>query len=93
MTLSWQIDNGAIEVTLDRAPCNEIGSATLADLERLVAALPALEKEAHALILHSARKEVFCAGADLRELYEQSQALAPRERLSACRIFSNKFTG
>jgi len=86
-TLSWKIENGAIEVTLDHSPCNEIGSATLAELERLVAALPTLEKEAHALILWSARKEGFCAGADLRELYEKSQAMAPRERADRVRDF------
>jgi enoyl-CoA hydratase len=86
-TLSWQVANGAIEVTLDRAPCNEIGSATLVELERLVAALPALQKEAHALILWSARTEGFCAGADLRELYEKSQAMAPRERAAGVRDF------
>jgi enoyl-CoA hydratase/carnithine racemase len=86
-TLSWQVANGAIEVTLDRAPCNEIGSATLVDLERLVATLPALQKEAHALILWSARTEGFCAGADLRELYEKSQAMAPRQRAAGVRDF------
>lgn len=86
-TLSWQVVNGAIEVTLDRAPCNEIGSATLVELERLVAALPALQKEVHALILSSARSEGFCAGADLRELYEKSQAMAPRERAAGVRDF------
>jgi enoyl-CoA hydratase/carnithine racemase len=86
-TLSWQIESGAIEVTLERAPCNEIGSSTLTELEGLVAALPALEKEAHALILHSTRKEGFCAGADLRELYEKSQALPPRERAAGVRDF------
>jgi enoyl-CoA hydratase/carnithine racemase len=86
-TLSWQIENGAIEVTLLRAPCNEIGSATLLELEKLVAALPALQKESHALIIYSAREEGFCAGADLRELYETSQALAPRERAKGVRDF------
>jgi enoyl-CoA hydratase/carnithine racemase len=85
--LSWQIENGTIEVTLDRAPCNEIGSITLAELERLVATLPALQQEAHSLILHSARKEGFCAGADLRELYEKSQAVAANERNAGVRDF------
>jgi enoyl-CoA hydratase/carnithine racemase len=86
-TLSWKIEKGAIEVTMDRAPCNEIGSVTLAELERLAAALPALEEDAHALILWSARKEGFCAGADLRELYEKSQAMAPHERAAGVRDF------
>ncbi len=31
-TLSWRLADGTIELTLDRAPCNEIGSATLAEL-------------------------------------------------------------
>jgi hypothetical protein len=32
-TLSWQVTDGVIELLLDREPCNEIGSATLAELE------------------------------------------------------------
>ena len=62
-------------LSFDRAPCNEIGRATLAELEQFVAALDGLEHAAHALIISSARKEGFCAGADLRELYHESQKL------------------
>jgi len=76
-TLSWQLADGAIELLLDRVPCNEIGSATLADLEQFVAALDSLQNVAHSLIISSARPEGFCAGADLRELYRESQRLAP----------------
>lgn len=86
-TLSWQIVDGAIEVTLDRAPCNEIGSAALAELEQFIAALESLQKESHALIISSARKEGFCAGADLRELYNIFQTVAPQERLAGLRDF------
>ncbi len=39
-TLSWHVLDGTIELTLDRAPCNEIGRATLVDLEKFIAALP-----------------------------------------------------
>ena len=85
--LSWRVENGVIELTLDRAPCNEIGSAALADLERFTAALQTLQNDAHALIISSARREGFCAGADLRELYEKSQKLAPRERVAGVRDF------
>ena len=92
-TLSWQVVNGAIEVTLDRAPCNEIGSATLGELERFVAALPALQKEAHALIISSARTEGFCAGADLRELYENRKPWRRASERPACAIFSSAFIG
>jgi enoyl-CoA hydratase len=86
-TLSWSVIEGRIELLLDRAPCNEIGSATLADLEAFVAALETLQEEAHALIISSARAEGFCAGADLRELYERSQALSAKERTAGVRDF------
>jgi enoyl-CoA hydratase len=86
-TLSWRMEDGVIELVLDRPPCNEIGSATLADLESFVAALDSLESKAHALIIGSARREGFCAGADLRELYSESQKHALNERLSKLRDF------
>ena len=86
-TLSWKLADGRIELLLDRAPCNEIGSATLGELEQFVAALGELEKEARALIISSARKEGFCAGADLRELYERSQKLPAAKRVAAVREF------
>jgi enoyl-CoA hydratase len=74
-TLSWHVLNGAIEVALHRERCNEIGSATLEELERLAAALPELAKDAQALIFHSTLKSGFSAGADLRELYQRSQGV------------------
>src|ERR1700689_2723376 len=86
-TLSWRVLEGTIELTLDRAPCNEIGRATLSDLEKFIAALPSLQREAHALIINSARKEGFCAGADLRETYRVAQSLPKDERLTALRDF------
>src|SRR6202789_650483 len=86
-TLSWNWTDGVIELTLDRAPCNEIGSATLPELGRFVEALAKLQNESHALIISSARKEGFCAGADLRELYRESQPLAPNERGARLRDF------
>ncbi len=86
-TLSWQVVDGTIELLLDRAPCNEIGSATLAELEQFTTALESLQKDCHALIISSARPEGFCAGADLRELYRRSQALPPDERIAGVREF------
>ncbi|MGH9713906.1 MAG: enoyl-CoA hydratase/isomerase family protein [Candidatus Acidiferrales bacterium] len=86
-TLSWQVVEGTIELLLDRAPCNEIGSATLADLESFASALESLQKDAHALIISSARPEGFCAGADLRELYQRSQTLELRERVAGLHDF------
>jgi enoyl-CoA hydratase/carnithine racemase len=73
--LSWHVTDGIIELSLHREPCNEIGLATLAELERFIDELALLTREAHALIIHSTMKSGFCAGADLRELYEQSQQM------------------
>lgn len=86
-TLSWQMTDGVIELLLDRAPCNEIGSATLSELEKFTSALESLQKDCHALIISSARSEGFCAGADLRELYRRSQTLPPTERVAGVREF------
>src|ERR1700691_5623157 len=86
-TLSWKASEGTIELILDRAPCNEIGSATLAELEQFVDALSGAGEDARALIISSARSEGFCAGAALGELFERSQAMAPRERLAGVRDF------
>jgi len=86
-TLSWKVVEGTIELLLDHGPCNEIGSATLTDLEAFVAALHDLQKEAHALIISSSRAEGFCAGADLRELYQRSQGLEAKERIAGVRDF------
>jgi enoyl-CoA hydratase/carnithine racemase len=74
-TLSWMQKDGVIELALHREPCNEIGSATLEDLEKFVAALADLEPDSHILIIYSERKGGFCAGADLRELYRRSQEM------------------
>ena len=76
-----------IEVALHRPPCNELGSASLEDLERLVTALAVIEGEAHALIIYSEMKSGFCAGADLRELYQRSQAMDKAEAAKGVRDF------
>jgi len=86
-TLSWQVTDGAIELVLDSAPCNEIGAATLSELEQFVSALSAMQSEAHALIISSARTEGFCAGADLRELYRRLQDMRTVERLGGLHDF------
>jgi enoyl-CoA hydratase/carnithine racemase len=67
--------DGVIELALHRAPCNELGSESLEEFERFVTALARMEAEAHALIIYSEMKPGFCAGADLRELYQRSQGM------------------
>ncbi|MBZ0267967.1 enoyl-CoA hydratase/isomerase family protein [bacterium] len=85
--LSWTVADGVVEVELHREPANEIGSVTLAELERLAEALPALEKEASALLLHSSVAAGFSAGADLRELYRRMMELPAAQRQADLRDF------
>lgn len=91
--LSWEVNRGVIELALHREPCNEIGSLTLAELENFASALDCLENEAHALITYSRLKCGFCAGADLRELYERSQAMEKSEALRGLRDFLERIHG
>ncbi|MGH7936035.1 MAG: enoyl-CoA hydratase/isomerase family protein, partial [Chthoniobacterales bacterium] len=46
-----------------------------------------MQEGAHALIISSARKEGFCAGADLRELYRGMETVSADERVSRVRNF------
>ena len=85
--LSWELKAGVIELALHRDPCNEIGSLTLKELEKFTAALKALQSQAHALILHSTQKAGFCAGADLRELYQRSQGMKKQDAVAGVRDF------
>jgi enoyl-CoA hydratase/carnithine racemase len=78
-TLSWSLKDGIIELALHREPLNEISSLTLEELEKFVAALDSLTRDAHALILYSKLKAGFCAGADLRELYQWIQQYGQAE--------------
>ena len=86
-TLSWECTNGVIELKLHREPCNEIGLATLEELERFVQALEREGKDAAALIVYSSLPTGFSAGADLRELYHRSKPLRAAERVAGVRDF------
>ena len=85
--LSWVLKDGVVELALHRAPCNEIGSLTLEELEKFVAALETSNDHAHALIVYSEMKAGFCAGADLRELYLRSQELERKEAARGVRDY------
>ncbi len=85
--LSWAIADGVIELALHREPCNELGSESLAELEKFAGAFEGMQAEAHALIIYSEMKPGFCAGADLRELYHQSQAMEKAEAAKGVRDF------
>ncbi|HKV27880.1 MAG TPA: enoyl-CoA hydratase/isomerase family protein [Candidatus Acidoferrales bacterium] len=85
--LSWECTNGVIELKLFREPCNEIGLATLEELEQFATALESEGKSAAALIIYSSLSAGFSAGADLRELYRRSQPLRAAERIAGVRDF------
>jgi enoyl-CoA hydratase/carnithine racemase len=86
-TLSWQLVDGVIEFALHREPCNELGSVSLDEFESLTTSLDALQRDAHALIIYSELKSGFCAGADLRELYQRSQDMEKAEAVRGVRDF------
>jgi enoyl-CoA hydratase len=86
-SLSWELKDGVIEVVLHREPCNEIGSLTLEELEKLAAALDALSHQTHVLILYSSLKSGFCAGADLRELYHRSHEMERGDTVKGIRDY------
>jgi enoyl-CoA hydratase/carnithine racemase len=86
-TLRWNWNDGVVELTLDRDPANEIGTAMLGELEKFVAAFDVLAPETSVCIISSAQKHGFSAGADLRELYEGAARLDGAERLAGVRQF------
>jgi enoyl-CoA hydratase len=85
--LSWTLADGVIELALHREPCNELGSASLAELEGFAAAFESMQEKAHALIIYSEMTPGFCAGADLRELYHRSEAMEKAEAAKGVRDF------
>ncbi len=86
-SVSWEVDGGVVELALHREPCNEIGSLTLEELEKFVAALEELVRESHTLIIYSTLSCGFCAGADLRELYRRSQEMKKADAAQGVRNY------
>jgi enoyl-CoA hydratase len=86
-TLSWNVEAGAIEIKLHHAPCNEIGSAMLAELEAFAEAFETAGESCGALIIYSGLSSGFSAGADLRELQRSMRELPPAERVAGVRDF------
>lgn len=79
---------GITQWCLQDEPCNEIGTEMLQALED---ALDALDPtQTRALILHSGVQRGFCAGADLRELYEGMMAKEGAERTEGIRDFIHR---
>ena len=85
--MSYTLSDGVVELALHRAPCNEIGSLALEELESFSRAFESWRNTAHALIIYSDLKSGFCAGADLRELYRRSLAMKKAEAMKGVRDF------
>ncbi|MEW5977176.1 MAG: enoyl-CoA hydratase/isomerase family protein [Acidobacteriota bacterium] len=86
-TLSWELQGSTLEVALHHPPCNEIGSVTLDELDRLSRLVESADLPARALIIYSSLASGFSAGADLRELFTRIQALDRAERARGVRTF------
>ena len=85
--LRWEWRDGVVELTLDREPLNEIGTVMLADLEKFAGAIRALAPVTSACVITSVRPGGFCAGADLKELYEGALPLPKAKRAAGVRAF------
>jgi enoyl-CoA hydratase/carnithine racemase len=84
---STSLGAGWIELELHRPPCNEIGSATLDALEQFIEYVVGQHAWARAIIVRSSVPAGFCAGADLRELYERMRHTAAADRIAGVRAF------
>src|SRR5437868_1434950 len=85
--LSWELRDRVVELGLHREPANEVGLLTLGELEKFADALPRLAEESHALIIYSAVKAGFSAGANLRELFDGLQRVSKRDAAQPVREF------
>ncbi|HKM84501.1 MAG TPA: enoyl-CoA hydratase/isomerase family protein [Candidatus Acidoferrum sp.] len=85
--LRWEWRDAVVELTLDFAPLNEIGTVMLADLEKFVAAFEGLAPITSACVIASARPGGFCAGANLKELYQGALPFSPKKRAAGMRAF------
>ncbi|MET0388761.1 MAG: enoyl-CoA hydratase/isomerase family protein, partial [Polyangiales bacterium] len=84
----YQRSGDVYELTLDHAPCNEIGLALLETLEAFVDEVAA--SSAKAVVVHSLRPLGFCAGADLRGLYAGMRDRKPSDYLPEIQQFIDR---
>lgn len=87
--IRWTLDDdGVCELELGHEPCNEIGTVVLGALEEFLEWFdPA---EVRAVVMHSSVRGGFCAGADLRELYQGILSLPEEEHEPGLREFINR---
>lgn len=81
-------DDGVAELVLGREPCNEIGTEMVSLLEAVLQTLDT--SRVHTLILRSAVRGGFSAGADLRELHAGLVSRPTEEHAKALREFLDR---
>ena len=96
--LSWELHEGVCELALHHAPCNEIGEQSLSELETLTSRIEHDARGIRALIVHSTIESGFCAGADLRSLYQsivnrKQEKIDKTEQVVELRAFLDRIHG
>lgn len=89
--IEWALKEGVYELVLGEEPCNEIGTKMVDALERF---LDQIDTESgYAVVIHSAVKGGFSAGADLRELYDGLVDRPEKEHEPEIRRFIERIHG
>jgi enoyl-CoA hydratase/carnithine racemase len=89
--IDWTTEAGVAELRLAHAPCNEIGSEVLGEIERF---LDDVERtRPRAVLIYSGLPRGFCAGADLRALYASIRDREPDEYIAELSTFLDRIHG
>lgn len=86
--MNWKQENGIVELTLSRPPCNELGTEMLEGFERFLQEID--HSKTRCLIVRSELESGFCAGADLRELYREILSRPTRDHKPEMRKFLDR---
>lgn len=86
--MKWSVENNICTITLDQLPNNEIGTKIVAGFERFFEEVNT--DKLRALIIHSSLESGFCAGANLRELFETMQTMDSKKQTKEIRNFLDR---
>jgi len=89
--IGWSTRGRVVELCLEHAPLNEIGSVVVEALERFVDEIERTRPSV--VVVHSGLPRGFCAGADLRELHAAIANKEPAEYLPALSGFLDRIHG
>ena len=63
-------DHGITTLSLNKPPVNSLG---LEFMENIIEVLDTIEKDSKGMVLTSSNKSIFCAGLDLKEMYQPEE--------------------